>query len=48
MELAVIGLSISGIVLYFYRYFVAKQLTKKFEESHGNEYMKFQYLQVIY
>ena len=41
-----IGLSVSGIVLYFYRYSVARKLTKKFEESHGNKYMKFQYIQV--
>ena len=44
MEWAIIGLSISGIVLYFYRFFVTSSLTQKFAENHGNEYMNFQYV----
>ena len=31
-------------MLYFYRYFVTRSLTEKFEENHGNEYMNFQYV----
>ena len=45
MELVVIALSVTGIVMYFYRYYVARTLTQEFEDSHGNAYMNFQYVQ---
>jgi polycystin 1L2 len=43
-ELAIIVLSIAAVVIYFYRYIVAKGLVEEFKESHGNKYMKFQYV----
>ena len=44
IELCVIFVSIGAIVIYFYRYIVTNKLLKKFKETHGNGYMKFQYV----
>ena len=44
VEIWIIALSYGSIVTYIYRYFVAKQLTNLFKISHGNAYMKFQYV----
>ena len=44
IEVVVIIISVTGIVIYFYRYAVARNLTKKFADSHGNDYVKFQYV----
>lgn len=44
VEISIIGFSIAGVVIYFYRLIVSNQLTSVFKNSHGNEYMKFQYI----
>lgn len=44
VEIGIIGLSIAGAVIFIYRLVLANKLTKKFKETHGDEYMKFQYV----
>lgn len=44
VELLVICLSIGSIVLYFFRYLMTNKLIKRFKETNGNGYMKFQYV----
>lgn len=44
VELAIIFMSVSATVIYFYRLFEVNKLTERFRISHGNEYMKFQYV----
>ncbi|XP_064630503.1 uncharacterized protein LOC135489174 [Lineus longissimus] len=43
-ELAIIGLSVASITIYFYRLVVTKSLLKTFKKSHGLAYVKFQYV----
>lgn len=44
VELGICGMSVTAVVIYFYRMFETNQLTERFKVSHGNEYMKFQYV----
>ena len=44
IELSIIGISISGVVVYFYRMMITSELIEIFKETHGNGYMKFQYV----
>jgi len=44
VEMMLIFLSVAGAVIFFYRLVMASKLTKKFHESGGNQYMKFQYV----
>ena len=44
VELCVIAMSVTAIVIYFYRLYAVNELTEYFKETHGNEYMKFQYV----
>ena len=44
VEVAVVTFSIAGLVIYFYRMLVTNTLTTFFKATHGNEYMKFQYV----
>ena len=44
IEMVVIVMSICAIAMYGYRLNVTLDLTAKFEKTHGNEYMKFQYV----
>ncbi|ELU06540.1 hypothetical protein CAPTEDRAFT_185815 [Capitella teleta] len=44
VEVCIIGLSLGGTVIYFYRYVMAKRLTELFAESGGNAYMNFRYV----
>ncbi len=39
-----IVLSLCAIAMYVYRLRETLKLTKRFEETHGDEYMKFQYV----
>ena len=43
-ELAIILLSIGSFVVYFHRLRLTKAKTKLFRETHGDAYMKFQYI----
>ncbi|XP_013386314.1 uncharacterized protein LOC106155845 [Lingula anatina] len=43
VEFSVIGFSIGGAVVFFYRMIITNALTKTFKKTHGNEYTKFQY-----
>lgn len=43
-EMGIIVLSIGAIVIYFYRFVIAKVLVEEFHNSKGNKYMKFQYV----
>ncbi|XP_071105701.1 polycystin-1-like [Haliotis cracherodii] len=43
VEISIIIMSVSSIVVYFYRLIVTNSLTNEFKRNHGNEYMKFQY-----
>jgi len=44
VELLIIVLSICATVIYYYRLLETNRLLKKFKETHGNGYMKFQYI----
>jgi len=44
VELLIIGFSISATIIYFYRMIETDRLLKMFKETHGNGYMKFQYV----
>lgn len=44
LEMTIIFVSIAGTVIFFYRLIQTNILTTKFKASHGNEYMKFQYI----
>ena len=44
MEMGIIAMSLGAIVIYFYRMFETKKLTKRFKESNGMDYIKFQYV----
>lgn len=43
VEVSILLISIAGIVIYFYKFFVATKHTDTFKNSHGNDYVKFQY-----
>jgi len=44
VEIAIIGMSIGATVIYFYRMILSRALVQEFKDTHGNEYMKFQYV----
>ncbi|XP_071129607.1 polycystin family receptor for egg jelly-like isoform X3 [Mytilus edulis] len=44
VELGICAMSVTAVVIYFYRMFETNKLTERFKVSHGNEYMKFQYV----
>lgn len=44
IECSICGMSVTSVVLYFYRLIVTNTLTERFKHTHGNEYMKFQYV----
>lgn len=44
VDLGICVMSVTAIVIYFYRLFSINRLTEYFKETHGNEYMKFQYI----
>ena len=44
VELGICSMSVTAVVIYFYRMFETNKLTERFKVSHGNEYMKFQYV----
>ncbi|KAK3089119.1 hypothetical protein FSP39_001015, partial [Pinctada imbricata] len=44
VDIGICAMSITAIVIYFYRLFETNRLTERFKISHGNEYMKFQYV----
>lgn len=44
VELAIIVFSISGICMYFYKLVQTKKIIQKFKDTHGNGYMKLQYV----
>lgn len=44
VEMINIVLSLCAIAMYVYRLRETLKLTKRFEETHGDEYMKFQYV----
>ncbi|CAL1543663.1 unnamed protein product [Lymnaea stagnalis] len=44
VEISIISISITAIIIYFYRLHEANKLTKQFKASNGNEYIKFQYV----
>lgn len=44
VDLGICAMSVTAIVVYFYRLFCINELTEYFNETHGNEYMKFQYV----
>ncbi|XP_076441454.1 uncharacterized protein LOC143280592 [Babylonia areolata] len=44
VDLAIIALSMGGIVIYFYRLFEARKLARRVRETRGEEYVKFQYV----
>ncbi|XP_060063521.1 uncharacterized protein LOC132543982 [Ylistrum balloti] len=44
IEFGICGMSVTAVVLYFYRLIITNKLTERFKETHGNEYMKFQYV----
>ena len=44
LDLAICAMSVTAVVIYFYRLFCINDLTEYFKETHGNEYMKFQYV----
>ena len=43
-DIGICSMSVTAIVIYFYRLFETNRLTERFKVSHGNEYMKFQYV----
>lgn len=44
VEISIIGLSIVGVAIFFYRYSLTKRMTELFAVSGGNAYMNFQYI----
>ncbi|XP_071961517.1 polycystin-1-like [Antedon mediterranea] len=44
IEFLIISISIAGVVLYFYRHVVSKELVEKFKENGSKEYIKLQYV----
>ena len=42
--MSIIAFSIAAVVIYIYRLVAANKLTARFAASHGNEYIKFQYV----
>ncbi|CAL1538860.1 unnamed protein product, partial [Lymnaea stagnalis] len=44
VEIGIIAMSLSAIVIFFYRLYKTNDLTKAFKESNGNGYVKFQYV----
>nr|KAG5709464.1 hypothetical protein BaRGS_023146 [Batillaria attramentaria] len=44
IELGIIGMSLGGIVIYFYRMYETNKLTNQFKETNGLGYIKFQYV----
>ncbi|XP_069123973.1 polycystin family receptor for egg jelly-like isoform X2 [Argopecten irradians] len=44
IEFGICGMSVTAVVLYFYRLVITNTLTERFKHTHGNEYMKFQYV----
>ncbi|XP_059156486.1 polycystin-1-like protein 2 [Physella acuta] len=44
VEVGIIAMSLAAIVIYFYRLFVTNDLTSSFKSTHGNGYIKFQYV----
>ncbi|OWF53241.1 Location of vulva defective 1 [Mizuhopecten yessoensis] len=44
IELGICVMSVTAVVLYFYRLVKTNTLTERFKHTHGNEYMKFQYV----
>lgn len=44
VELWIIALSLAALVIFFYRLIQTKALTKKFAETNGNAYIRFQYV----
>jgi polycystin 1L2 len=44
VEMTTIGLSVSGIAIYFYRYFETLRLVEIFAETSGNTFINFQYV----
>ena len=44
LQLAIIAFSFAAVSIYIYRLLAANQLTSRFAASHGNEYIKFQYV----
>ena len=44
VELAIIAMSVTSIVIFFYRLYYAAKLVNDFAESHGNAYIRFQYV----
>ena len=39
VEMGIIAMSLGAIVIYFYRMFETKKLTKRFKESNGLDYI---------
>ncbi len=44
VEMGIIAFSVGGSVIFFYRLLHTNALTAQFKSTHGNEYMKFQYI----
>jgi len=44
VDLGICAMSITAIVIYFYRLYEINKLTSYFKETAGNDYMKFQYV----
>ncbi|CAD5112526.1 DgyrCDS1737 [Dimorphilus gyrociliatus] len=44
VEIGIIVFSISGICMYFYKLVQTNKILKKFKDTHGNGYMKLQYV----
>lgn len=44
VEIGIIAMSMGAIVIYFYRLFETNKLTKRFKETKGLDYIKFQYV----
>lgn len=44
VDLAICAMSVTAVVIYFYRFVCINELTDYFNRTHGNEYMKFQYV----
>lgn len=44
MDLGICAMSVTAVVIYFYRLVCINELTEYFKETHGNEYIKFQYV----
>ncbi|WAQ97034.1 PK1L2-like protein, partial [Mya arenaria] len=44
VDVGICAMSVTAIVIYFYRLYEINLLTEYFKETHGNEYIKFQYV----